>query len=156
MSRRVPRKDPLEELVRLGVLRPGDLTQHMLRCDDSAILRLFEDRETTEVGIGKEYVSPRLSEPLSFRRKDGSHRGARHRVSHPHDVNARYALANIAVDTFQVAKNCFFPIEPVAAEERTPALGWVPICQGPIEGPYGSVHVSAQCLMGRIHVAQGW
>jgi hypothetical protein len=64
--------------------------------------------KSAQIGIGKENSSTRIGEIAAFCGKDRSNLGPDHGVSHAHDLYARYALADVMMDAFEVATsiNC--------------------------------------------------
>jgi len=90
------------------------------------ILGFFEDGDAAEVGIGE--VKARVGGFLlggdvnAFGGENGAGSGGHHGVAHAHDVDARDALANVGVDTFEIVEDGFAPVAPIFFEQRAAIL----------------------------------
>src|ERR1700740_25980 len=75
-------------------------------------------------------------------------------MAHAHHVDARDALANVAVDTLEVTKDGFFPVQPILVEEKLAVLFGGAFGESPVKRPHGPIDVSAQALMRGVHIAE--
>ena len=75
-------------------------------------------------------------------------------MSHSHYVDSGHASADIVVHALQIVQNGFFPVAPVALQQQLPISRRFPIGKRPVKCPDCPVHVSAQTLVGRVHIAE--
>ena len=102
---------------KLTDLASPQMAERGVRGLNAAVLGLFEDRVTAQIGVGKE-ERPEIR--LALIEEAG--RWAGHGVAEAHDVDAGDAIANVGVGLREVVENRFFPEVPVLFEEHFSAV----------------------------------
>src|SRR6266567_523262 len=131
-----------------------ELGQHLLSGFNPAILSFLENGDAAEVGVGKEYAVVEARQAAALFGENGADGGADHGVAHAHDLNARDALANIGVDTFEVVQDGLLPVGPIFFEEKLAILRGGAFGESPVKSPDGAVDVGAQALVHGVNVAE--
>ena len=86
------------------------------------ILGFLENGHAAEIGVGeKDAVVEAFDLAALFGEKRPDNR-ANHGMPHAHDVDARDALADIAVNALEIMQNCFLPMSPVFFEQELTVL----------------------------------
>src|SRR5260370_40379495 len=93
-----------------------ELREGLLCGFDAVILSFFEDGDATEVGIDEADAIMETGQVAALFGENRTDGRANHGMPHAHDIHSRHALANIAVDALEVAKDGLFPISPVLFE----------------------------------------
>src|SRR5688500_16933786 len=129
--------------------------EHRVRGGSAAVLRLFEQREATEVGVG-EVDTPGC--PLWIATGVGAqktNRRAHHRVPEPYEIYVRDASPDVRVRHGQLLHDSFHPILPGGCLQHPTFGDRVTLGKRPIVGPNRRTPLSyAQRLMRRHHVAE--
>src|SRR5579864_3062358 len=91
----------------------------------STCLRFFKDGDAADVRISevnsvKTRQKVRIRESPSLIGKDEAHRRPDHGMSHPHDVDAADALANVLMNSLEIGEDHFLPVRPVLHQEPSP------------------------------------